>query len=184
MFKVIESHIKKTIVNSFPWTNTYGLARTLIALATGLILIINPSYYLFDLTSNEVFESNSVGGFFNAINVFHWFPNHINFVQKVAGLVLLFIATGIYPRFTGIIHWWITFSFFSAASTLNGGDQLANSLTLLFIPLALTDPRNHIGIKSIPISNVLNIVICMDGYRSISFDSKCFWFIFMPLPAN
>lgn len=61
--------------------------------------------------------------------------------QYAGALILLVVASGWRPRLTAIPHWWVTFSFFASATLPDGGDQLAAILTLLFIPLAVTDPR-------------------------------------------
>ena len=56
------------------------------------------------------------------------------------------MATGWRPRFTGVAHWWVTYSFVSSALLVDGGDQLSSTLTLLMVPLTLMDPRrSHWG---------------------------------------
>jgi len=133
-------NFSKKLLSELPWTNTYGVARSLMALSTGLLLLINPSYFLFNLIPGGSFERIcKVTG--HSLNFFCIFPEYLNFVKIVAGIILLIIATGIYPRFTGVIHWWITLSFLCSAEVVNGGDQLAAVLTFFMLPITLTDPR-------------------------------------------
>ena len=63
-------------------------------------------------------------------------------MRRVAIFLLLVVASGWMPRITGGLHWWLTASFFLSASTIDGGDHLAGVLTLILVPLALTDPRS------------------------------------------
>ena len=45
------------------------------------------------------------------------------------------------PRFTAPLHWWLTFSLATSAVMVDGGDQVSSVLTLLLLPVALTDGR-------------------------------------------
>jgi antimicrobial peptide system SdpB family protein len=53
---------------------------------------------------------------------------------------LVIVASGWRPRFTGVLHWWVSFSML-VSSTRDGGDQVAALLALLLIPWTLTDGR-------------------------------------------
>jgi antimicrobial peptide system SdpB family protein len=68
-------------------------------------------------------------------------PTHLDLARLLATVGLLLVASGWRPRITGILHWWIAFSYQLTASTLEGGDQAAAVLSLLLLPLTLTDPR-------------------------------------------
>lgn len=39
------------------------------------------------------------------------------------------------------MHWWLTFSLATSAVTIDGGDQVSVVLTLLLLPITLTDAR-------------------------------------------
>lgn len=56
-------------------------------------------------------------------------------------LILGIVASGWRPRFTGVLHWWVTYSFANSATVLEGGDHIAAILTLFLIPCTLTDNR-------------------------------------------
>lgn len=47
MFKELNENLKEKITGFNPWTNAYGLARSLIGLATLLTLLFNDSSILF-----------------------------------------------------------------------------------------------------------------------------------------
>lgn len=68
-------------------------------------------------------------------------PEHFELVRWVSCAILLVAAIGIYPRFTAIPAWWVLFSTQAAATTIDGGDQIAANLALLLIPVSLTDGR-------------------------------------------
>jgi antimicrobial peptide system SdpB family protein len=55
--------------------------------------------------------------------------------------VLLLVISGWRPRLTALPHWWISYSFAASASMIDGGDQVVATLTLLLLPVALTDSR-------------------------------------------
>jgi antimicrobial peptide system SdpB family protein len=67
--------------------------------------------------------------------------SHLGLARWIAVAILLVAASGWRPRWTALPHWWVTFSLQTSAITLDGGDQVAAVLTLLILPIALTDKR-------------------------------------------
>ncbi len=124
-----------------PWTNVYGLGRTIIATATILTLATtNP-----DAMWSPFFEGSAgplgCDGIRGAISFFCVVPvDYLDIAHRTAILVLLLVASGWRPRVTGILHWYISFSILASA-TRDGGDQVAALVTLFLIPWTLTDPR-------------------------------------------
>jgi antimicrobial peptide system SdpB family protein len=59
----------------------------------------------------------------------------------VAIAILLVAASGWRPRITAIPHWWVAFSVAGSISIPDGGDHVTQVLTLLLLPVALTDRR-------------------------------------------
>lgn len=115
-----------------PWTNVYGVARTLLALATLLTLAYNPS--------NVLFLEGPQCGF--PLSAFCILPaSHFEVSRWGSVLLLAVVASGWRPRVTGLLHWWISASFFMSASVVDGGDHVTGVLTLILIPLTITDPR-------------------------------------------
>ncbi|MFB1052092.1 sporulation-delaying protein SdpB family protein [Paraliobacillus sp. JSM ZJ581] len=122
------------------WTNVYGLARTLLASSLALLLLFNPTKTFFrpgaGLPEFPLCDRN--------LSVFCMVPNdffYFELIRWIFIILLLGIASGWRPRITGILHFYITYSFYSTALTLDGGEQVNVTLTLLLIPLTLTDPR-------------------------------------------
>jgi antimicrobial peptide system SdpB family protein len=62
-------------------------------------------------------------------------------IRWITIVALVVIASGWRPRYTAIAHWWISVSLQGSAITLDGGDQITAVLTLLVLPIALTDDR-------------------------------------------
>ncbi len=129
-----------------PWTNAYGAGRSAIALATLLTLVANPA--------RNLFMEPGAGGFrgcdaISRVSLFCIVPrNDLPVAAWIACAVLLVVVAGWRPRATAIPHWWLTFSFYAGVGPVDGGDQMAAVLTLLLIPLALTDPRRwHWGAR-------------------------------------
>src|SRR5699024_3242820 len=78
----------------------------------------------------------------DAISVFCLFPREqLTLIRWLCVVVLLVIASGWRPRWTALPHWWIAFSVFNSISIPDGGDQAAALLTLMLVPVLLTDPR-------------------------------------------
>ncbi len=125
---------------SKPWTNVYGLARTLLATGTLLTLLTNDIPDLFPRVAGLPEPPICTGAL--RAGLFCMFPRSRLEIARFICVVLLFvIATGWRPRFTGIVHWFVSFSFQVGASSLDGGDQVTAVLTLLLIPVTLTDGR-------------------------------------------
>ncbi|MFF2886253.1 sporulation-delaying protein SdpB family protein [Paenibacillus sp. NPDC057967] len=124
-----------------PWTNVYGLARSLIALSTMFTLLMNEvSTFFKPVAGVAEFPTCSL----YKISFFCLAPNDyssLNVMKWILILLLLIIASGWRPRFTGVIHWWIASSIQNTAVTLDGGEQVAVVLTLLLIPVTLLDGR-------------------------------------------
>ncbi len=121
-----------------PWTNVYGIARSLLASSTLLTLIFNDSEILF-APSFGIQPPICLG--FSRISLFCIATVEIELVRMVMIIVLLIIVSGWRPRITGIFHWYITFSISSTSLIIDGGDQVASVITLLLIPICLTDGR-------------------------------------------
>jgi antimicrobial peptide system SdpB family protein len=66
---------------------------------------------------------------------------HLELGRWISVALLLFVMSGWRPRLTGLLHWWVSFSLPAAAVVVDGGDQVASVLTLLLIPVTLTDKR-------------------------------------------
>ena len=122
------------------WTNVYGLARTLLALSLMLTLLVNPAHYFFRPAAGIPDYPLCT----NNLSLFCLVPRDYFFLELVKWifiLLLMVVASGWRPRFTGLIHFYIAFSFHSSAVSLDGGEQVNVVLTLLLLPITLTDKR-------------------------------------------
>lgn len=123
-----------------PFTNVYGLARTLIALSTAATLVANRTTTLFVPASGGV-QAPLCSGVRGA-GLYCLVPgSHLELARWAAVALLLVVASGYRPRLTGVLHWWLAFSLQANALTIDGGDNAAAVLALLLVPVTLTDPR-------------------------------------------
>jgi antimicrobial peptide system SdpB family protein len=123
-----------------PWTNVYGLARTILALGTLLTLLLNDTATLF--MPNGMVQKESLPPFISTINFFFLFPtDSLDMARWIAIVILLAVLSGWRPQVTGIFHWWVSFSFATACVTVDGGDQVTQVMTLFLLPITFTDTR-------------------------------------------
>lgn len=120
-----------------PWTNIYGLSRSILAF--GLILTIS-----FSKIETLIMPINiNMDSIFIRYNFFFIF-NNVYFSKIISILILSFIISGYFPQITCFFHWWINLSFLFASPIIEGGDQISTIITFLLIPVAITDKRiNH-----------------------------------------
>ncbi len=142
MLTALGARVEAWIARNEPWTNVYGLARTLLALATAATLMVTPMTALFHplagISGSPPYCHNAIqrAGFFCLLSA-----SHIQWMRWGAVAVLLIVASGWRPRFTAIPHWWIAVSLNASGALIEGGEQVVTGLTLLLLPVALTDPR-------------------------------------------
>lgn len=129
------------VVSVNPWTNVYGLARTIVAAATALTLATTPSAAMWSPYYDGATGPLGCDGLRGAIGLFCIVPpQRLAIVHVVSIVALAIVASGWRPRWTGVVHWWITFSVLASA-TRDGGEQVAALFALLAIPWTLTDTR-------------------------------------------
>lgn len=123
-----------------PWTNMYGVARSLLALATAATLAANHTSVLFQPAAGRA-EGLLCDGLRQS-SLFCLVPrDNLEAARWLAVVLLLVVASGWRPRLTALWHAWLSFSFQATASVVDGGDQAALVLSLLMLPVALTDRR-------------------------------------------
>lgn len=118
-----------------------GLGRSLVALGTLVALVATPVEHLFYVSEARP-EGRICSGVAGTIGAFCVPPyEYLEITRWGAVLVLTLVVIGFAPRFTALPHWWISFSFYSSSNVMEGGDQVAAVLTLLILPVCLTDSR-------------------------------------------
>lgn len=123
-----------------PWTNVYGTGRTLIALGTLLTLLLSHTRSLFSTAADRPFEVGCEG-FATASLFCQAGVENLEVARWLAVAVLFLVVIGWRPRFTGVLHWYVAWSFMVSATIVDGGDQVAAILALLLVPITLTDSR-------------------------------------------
>ncbi|WP_158627411.1 sporulation-delaying protein SdpB family protein [Corallococcus sp. AB045] len=121
-------------------SNVVGLARSCIALGMlGTLLFTSPADLF--LVAVDVPNASHCGG--PARMGLFCFAGvaYLEVARWLAILVLALVASGWRPRVTGVLHWYVAMSFFTASKVVDGGDQAATVLSFLLIPVTLTDSR-------------------------------------------
>ncbi len=145
-------------VSDNPFTNLYGLARSLLALSTLSIFVFNYPEYIFDESTFKLVSNSS--GFYSTINLFVIFGwDNLSYAIFAASLVLICVISGYFPKITCLLQWWIAYSLHTAGTILDGGDQINSILTALIVPVVLLDNRkNHWYKSKVEISDYRKIV--------------------------
>ncbi|HTJ72556.1 MAG TPA: hypothetical protein VL551_33770 [Actinospica sp.] len=126
---------------SDPRHGSLTIGRTLLAVAQLTMLLDTPGRILF------LAAPGTSGGSATGVGVLAlWDLTGSSGMGRAAGLalaclVLCAVAVGFRPRWTCIPHWYITFSIVADVTVIDGGDQVAEVVTLLLIPLCLGDRR-------------------------------------------
>lgn len=134
-----------------PWTNVYGLSRSALACGTLATLLFNDVNTLFPEVTNRFVLTDTVPGNMDLISLFRLVgATNIVYAKAFAIIILLAVIWGRYPRYTGVLHWWVAFSFFVSSPVIDGGDQLTSIVTLLLVPVTLLDMRSSHWHKASP----------------------------------
>lgn len=143
----LESFSKGLVTNYTPYTNVIGLARSVLAFGTLLTLVINPTHYFINKSIEDIYYNpllNLEEFPANKFNFFLIFGIENAFLMKwIAVSILIIVISGYFIKVSSILHWWVAISFMLSSSLLDGGDQIASILSLLLIPICLTDDRNN-----------------------------------------
>ncbi|HZM78819.1 MAG TPA: sporulation-delaying protein SdpB family protein [Candidatus Limnocylindrales bacterium] len=121
------------------WSSGLGLARSLIALGTLGTLATSPATALMSPLANGVVPPICRGP--GAAGIWCIAPDNLAAGRWLSIAILLVVASGWRPRFTAIPHWYVSWSLIANATLQDGGDQITAILTLLLIPICVTDSR-------------------------------------------
>jgi len=113
----INQWIENKISNN-PFTFVYGLGRSVIAFGTLTIFVFNNIKLLFnkkslDVISNSDFIHNKIN-FFGILG----FENLI-LAKFFSIIVLIAVIIGYFPQITGVLHFWVTYSFNNSSILLD-----------------------------------------------------------------
>lgn len=136
----IRTLVREDLVLPAPWSNSYGVARSLLAASPLLTLLCTPAGYLFfpiDGTRDVVRCSGVFkAGFFCLAG-----QGNLDGKRWLAIAILFVVASGWRPRWTCIPHWYLAISFFHNIAAPEGGDQISAIVSLLLVPVCLADDR-------------------------------------------
>lgn len=123
-----------------PWGSALGLARTILALGTlGTLLATTPQVLMSPLVGQP--PPPTCGGISRA-GIWCVLPGAGGELARIVSIAILVLTvSGWRPRLTAIPHWYVAWSLIANATIQDGGDQITAVLTLLLIPVLLTDPR-------------------------------------------
>lgn len=129
--------------NINPFSSIYAVGRSLIAIGTLTVFIFTDFNFLFDEQALKIIGNSNF--LHNKVNLFGLLGyNNLILSKVVSIIILLSVIVGYFPQITGVLHFWVTHSFHSASSILDGGDQIATILTAMLIPISIMDRRkNH-----------------------------------------
>lgn len=113
-------------------------ARALLALSLLLTLVFNDYEVLFPVEVLSKFQPSS---FFDKINFYYNFRENRLFCYSFSIIVLLTVVLGFFPYLTGIIQWYLAFSFINISPVVDGGDQINSIICLLLLPINSLDFR-------------------------------------------
>lgn len=123
-----------------PWSTSVGSARSLIALSaltslcfTRIEDLIRPASGLPDPLSCQ-----------DIVKFTLWCQvpaSQLWIAQSISIVVLAAVLVGWSPRFTAVPFAWVMFSMNAGLTVVDGGDQVAYVLSVLMLPLSVTDPR-------------------------------------------
>src|SRR5439155_8663926 len=102
MFSIVGARVRRVIDSSSPWTNVYGVARTLIALGTLATLAFSHSTSIFRPAVGIDQVPQCVGP--ARASLFCAFGHdHLELARWVAVATLTVVAIGWRPRVTGLV---------------------------------------------------------------------------------
>lgn len=123
-----------------PWTNVYGLARSLLAAGTFGTLAFSSADTLFRPALGVPPAPYCEG--VSRISMFCFAPpEQLGVARWLAVAILAMVISGWRPQWTALPHWWVAFSLQTSITIPDGGDHINAILTLLLLPVALTDGR-------------------------------------------
>lgn len=158
--------IERPLHSRVPFDMTLGLARSLLAASTALTLLATEPEHLFARAVGREQTPACQGP--ARFGIFCAMREDLDGARVLAILLLLLVASGYRPRFTGVVHWYVSASLFTSGTVLDGGEQVTTVLTLLLVPITLLDSRRwhwHTGTQAgswqSPLAVISRYAICV-----------------------
>jgi antimicrobial peptide system SdpB family protein len=121
------------------WSSGLGLARSVLALGTAATIATTSPSILMSPLANGVRPPVCTG--VNRAGLWCVSGGNLTLARWLSVALLLVVASGWRPRLTAVAHWWVSWSLMVGATSVDGGDQITTILTMLLVPISLTDQR-------------------------------------------
>lgn len=145
----------------------YSYPRTLLAAASATTLLLADPNALFARGFGQPSLANCQSGIAHLGFFCIAGTGHLYLATKLAGALLLLVASGLVPPLLGPVHWYLSWSVLFNVTIQDGGDQATAVLTLLLLPCCLTDLRwHHWAPRRRP--RFLSLVLANTSYALIS----------------
>jgi antimicrobial peptide system SdpB family protein len=133
-----------------------AVSRSLLALASGCLLVFSPDRALFPRTTGVTDGPVCEGiGRVSMWCLAESAGVNLLVCRVIALAVLAVVALGYRPRWTCVPHWYVTYSLSAAIALPDAGEQVIRILTLLLIPICLGDDRRwQWRAPAVPLSDV------------------------------
>ncbi|WP_410673706.1 sporulation-delaying protein SdpB family protein [Amycolatopsis sp. cmx-4-68] len=125
-----------------PRSRPLAVGRSLLALASGCLLVFSPDRALFPRTAGVT--DGPVCDGIGRVSMWCLAESSgvdLQVCRVLALAVLAVVALGYRPRWTCVPHWYVTYSLSTAMALPDAGDQVIRILTLLLVPICLGDDR-------------------------------------------
>lgn len=136
LFLGIDQDISTTVLDS----RMLGVARTLMALAQlSLVMLNDPRYFFVPIGEQDL--QGSCSDRIIKLSIYCVSPADFEAANTVVAILLLVIASGILPRVSSILHFWVSYSIASSISLPDGGETTMQVVTLFMMIACLADGR-------------------------------------------
>lgn len=119
-----------------PWM---GIGRTVVALGQLSVFVFAEPLSLFVPVAGSSFE-DSCSTWYGQFSYFCFLPS-VDVACWLSVLGLVIVASGFLPTITCVIHAYASVSFVAVLTLPDGGDLIASAISLLLVPLLITDTR-------------------------------------------
>jgi len=143
--KALQQRLAHAAARFDPETRVFGLARSGIAVGQLILLLWTPAAYLFVPVLGRD-ESLNCDAVITRLGMYCVLGDQIGLqaVQWILVAALILVAVGIFPRVTGVLHYYVTVSISASISLPDGGEAVAQVATFFLMLIAFGDRRwNH-----------------------------------------
>lgn len=124
-----------------PRTRWLAWGRTVLALGQLSALLLTPAKYLFPPVLGQT-QAPECSNVLQQSSIYCLGGSESLATKQICIiLVLLVVASGVYPRWTSVLHFWASLSIGVSIALPDGGESVARIATLLLIPVCAGDSR-------------------------------------------